>query len=73
MDPQLTSSGKPYGPERYKKIVQERYLNSKNMNTSYNDIGKITPTERQYLIEFIADEIKRSKELVKEEINKRKK
>ena len=43
------------------------------MNTSYNDIGKITPTERQYLIEFIADEIKRSKELVKEEINKRKK
>lgn len=64
MDPQLTKEGKPYGPHRFKELVRERYLISKNINTSYNDIGRITPKEREYIIQFIADEIKRSKELI---------
>lgn len=63
MGPPFDKDGKPYGPIRYKEIVKERYIISKNLNTSYTDIGKITPRERSYLIEFIADEIKRSKEL----------
>lgn len=67
MDPQLTKDGKPYGPVRYKEIVRERYLISKNINTSYNDIGQITPRERGYLIEFMIDEIKKSKQLVEEQ------
>lgn len=70
LDPQLTKDGKPYGPIRYKEIVKERYLISKNLNTSYNEIGQITPTERQYLIEFIAEEIKLSKKYVEEQKQK---
>lgn len=64
LDPQLTKDGKPYGPFRFKEIVRERYLISKNMNTSYNELGQITPVERRYLLEFIADEIERSKALM---------
>ncbi len=66
MDPQSTSDGKPYGPHRYKEITRERWFISKNINTSYNDIGKITPKEREYLIEFITDEMKRSKEYIEQ-------
>ena len=73
MDPQLTKDGKPYGPKRFKEIVLERYLISKNINTSYNDIGQLTPIEREYLLEFIADEQKRSQEYIKEQKSKMKK
>lgn len=73
LDPQLTKDGKPYGPWRYKEIVKERYLISKNINTSYNEIGKITPVERKYLIEFLAEEIKKSKELAEQAKQKRSK
>lgn len=71
LDPQLTKDGKPYGPKRYKEIVKERYLISKNLNTSYNEIGQITPLERQYLMEFIADEIKLTQQMIKEKTSKK--
>jgi hypothetical protein len=57
LDPLTTEDGKPYGPVRYKEIVKECYLISKNINTSYTDILDITPIERTYLLQFIADEI----------------
>lgn len=63
MDRQLTKDGKPYGPIRYKEIVTERYLISKNIHTSYTDVGKMTPLERQYILELLVDEQKRAKEL----------
>lgn len=66
LDPQTTNDGKPYGPIRYKEIVKERYLLSKNMNTSYNELGQITPTERKYLMEFLIEEIKESKKAMEE-------
>lgn len=62
LDPALTADGKPYGPERFKKIVEERYLISKCMNTSYLDVGKITPTERDILIKLINEDRKRREE-----------
>jgi len=65
LDPKLTSDGKPYGPYRYKEIVKECYLISKNCNTSYTDLMKITPIEKNYLLEFISDEFKRTEELIK--------
>ena len=71
MDPQLTSDGQPYGPWRYKQIVKECYLISKNCNTSYADILYMNPTERGYLLEFISDEYKRTEELVKEQKQKK--
>lgn len=69
MDPKLTKDGQPYGPYRYKEIVQERYFISKNINTSYNDIGKITPTEREYILKFIVDEQKQAKKRLDEMTN----
>lgn len=73
LDPQLTKEGNPYGPERYKEIVKERYYISKNINTSYNEVGKMTPTERYYIIEFINQELKKQEEFIRESKNKSKK
>ena len=73
MDPQTTKDGRPYGPQRYKEIVNERYLISKNLNTSYNEVGQITPTERGYLIEFIAEDIKKANEALEKKTNQNKK
>ena len=67
MDPELTSEGKPYGPERYKEIVHERYLISKHCNTSYADLDNTTPLERQYLLQFIMDELQKQKEMIEEQ------
>lgn len=76
MDPEFTSDGKPYGPARYREIVQERYYISKYCNTSYNDVGNITPLERQYLLSFIKDEMEKQQQYIvqqKTEMNKHKK
>lgn len=63
MDPQFIND-QPYAPVRYKEIVKECYLISKNINTSYTDVLKITPTERAYLIEFLIAEAKQREELI---------
>ena len=66
----MTSDGKPYGIERYKDIVQERYIISKYTNSSYADLAKITPLERRYLLGFVKEEIDKTKEAM--EARKRK-
>lgn len=63
MDPQFTFDGKPYGPVRYEQLVQERYLISKHIHTSYVDLGKITPIERKYLLEFIRQDLQRENDI----------
>lgn len=72
LDPQLTKDKNgndvPYAPKRFKEIIQERYIISKMINTSYNDIGRITPQERKCLIEFIIDEQEKRKQALKEEL-----
>lgn len=62
MDPQLTSDGKPYGPVRYKQIVQERYIISKQAHISYSDTGKMTPSERKMILQFLVEDSRREKE-----------
>lgn len=64
MDPQKTDDGQPYGPIRYKNIVQERYIITKNSGISYEDTGKMTPTERQLYLDFIAEEFERTKQAI---------
>ena len=64
LDPQLTTDGKPWGPHRYKEIVKERWYISKHTNTSYSDTGNITPLEREYLIEFINEDLKATKDII---------
>lgn len=66
MDPQLTNDGKPYGPWRYKELVRERYYISKTINTSYSDTGQLTPIEREYILEFITEEIMMAKKKAEE-------
>ena len=63
LDPALDSEGNPYGPTRYRQIVKERFLISKHCNTSYNDVGEMTPTERIYLLQLISEDLERAKEL----------
>lgn len=70
LDPTLTKDGKPYGPIRYKQLVQECYVISRNINTSYSDILRMTPTERGYLLEFLYNEFKRNQEALKAAKNK---
>lgn len=65
LDPLTTGDGKPYGPWRYKRIVEECFYISHQINTSYSDLMRITPRERSYLLEFLnreADELRKAKE-----------
>lgn len=64
LDPKTTRDGKPYGPVRYREIVKECYVISKNINTSYTDLMKITPLERKFLVEFLLDESKKAQEMI---------
>ena len=64
MDPQTNEDGSPYGPVRYEEIVRECYLISKNINTSYVDVLKITPAERNMMLNFLLEEAKRREEIL---------
>jgi len=72
LDPQLNSEGKPFGPTKYKELTRERYLISKHSNTSYSEVGDVSPLERSYILEFIADELKKQKELIDKQKEKQK-
>ena len=69
MDPQYTSDGRLFAPERYKTIVRERYLISKHIHTSYLDTADITPLEREYLLELITEDLQKEKDLRDKMIN----
>lgn len=60
----MTSDGRLYAPLRFKQIVEERYQISKHINTSYTDTGSISPTERNYLLEFIKRDLEHEQELI---------
>jgi hypothetical protein len=60
----LTSEGRPYGPWRYKQIVKESYIITKNTNTPYSDVMNMTPAEREYFIEFLAEDFKKQQEQI---------
>ena len=66
LDPKLTSDGKLYAPVRYKEIVHERYLISKRCNTSYKDLDNVSPLEREYLLEFIYEELQKEQQAYEE-------
>lgn len=65
MDQQFNEDGTPYGPSRYREIVKECYLISKNINTSYTDLMNITPTERTYMLQFLIEDAKQIEEIKK--------
>lgn len=57
----------PYGQERFKELMKERYLLTKHLNISYLDTGKISPTERTYLMQFLSDDFEREKTLIEQQ------
>lgn len=66
LDQQLTEDGKHYGPIRYREIVKECYVITKNLHTPYSDVMNMSPTERHYLIDFLIEDAKeQAKELEK--------
>lgn len=54
--------GNPTGPRRFKEIVEECWFITKNVNTSYTDILKISPLERKYLIDVIKESMRIEKD-----------
>ena len=75
LDRQTTNDGKPYAPYRYKEIVKECFIISKEINTSYTDLMNITPREKNYMLEFIREKYEREREAIEKvraerEINK---
>lgn len=64
LDQQWNEDGTPYGPTRYKDLVHRRYFISKHSNISYADTGKMTPVERDYIEEFIRDELKEQQKII---------
>ena len=64
LDPILTKDGQPYGPVRYKEIVKECYIISKNIHTSYTDLMNITPLERKFIVEFLLEESRKTQEMI---------
>lgn len=61
----MTKDGKPYGPERYKSLVKNLYVISKNTYTSYTDLrDKITPSEMTALLQLIKEENEETRKYV---------
>ena len=67
----MTTDGKPFAPERYKQIVEERYQISKRIHTSYTELGSITPREREILLDLIREDIEHDNKIVQEAQQKR--
>lgn len=65
-DPRWTSEKKPYAPERFRDIVEERYLISNYIHTSYLDTASISPTERTMLLQLIKDDLQRKYDKIEE-------
>jgi hypothetical protein len=61
LDPQLINNPSD-APRRYRDLVQQRYLLTKYTNSSYNETGCFTPIEKQYLFEFIEQDLKKQQE-----------
>ena len=66
LDPLLTEDGKPYAPKRFEEIIKERYYISKHCNTSYIDVGKMTPRERVMIMNLIVTEVKQERDQIAE-------
>ncbi len=69
LDPQLSKEGKPYGPKRFKEIVQECWYISDNLHTSYADVLDLSFQERVYLIECINKKQESDTKLMNEAID----
>lgn len=61
-----------YAPKRIKDIVTECYILSRKLHTSYNDIMQITPLERSWLLQLVAQENEEKKKEFEKEMQEAK-
>lgn len=66
LDPLTSDDGQPYGPSRYKELVQECAYISDVLHTSYTDILDISVTERAYLLQFIREKNDATRKAIEE-------
>ena len=66
----MTSDGRIFATERFNQIIRERFEISKRIHTSYNELGEITPKERQLLLQFIKEDIEHDNKVIQQSINK---
>ena len=59
----MIDEGGAYATRRYREIVHERYLISKHINTSYEDTRLITPLERDFILQFITEDLERKQQI----------
>ena len=52
----------PYGVYRFQQIIDECFIISKTINTSYTDLMNISIRERDRMIEIIVEDNKKQKE-----------
>lgn len=50
----------------YKTTVNEIYYLVKYSGVSYNDVLKMTPTEKNYMISFVQEDLQRNADKIKE-------
>jgi len=67
----LTSNGEPYGPHRYREIVKERYYIAKQGNISYIETGKMTPMERELILEYILEDLQMQQNIINRQMTKK--
>lgn len=63
----------PYGLYRFNQIIQECYIISKNIHTSYTDLMNISVKEKNMMLDFLNDEAIKQKEKLDEMRKKRNK
>lgn len=52
----MRNSDEPYGPHRFKNIMEECYVICKSCNTPYTDLLDITIKEKKELLRLIKEE-----------------
>lgn len=70
LDPQFDEQGNPWAPRRYKQLVRECWYISNHIHTSYEDVLKMSPTERLEIITLISEELKARKEAMDEALSR---
>lgn len=71
LGPKYDADGKtPWGPVRYKQILQERFFISKHTNITYKDTGEMSPHERESLRDIIYEDLLKKQESLEKAFKK---
>ena len=68
-----TPDKKLFNPQLYRKLVNDCYLISKFLHTSYADVLNLTVIEKNYLLDFIKEDNDRENKRIQESLKARKK